>query len=179
MTTLRRGQSIGLLALGLLLGVAGTGLLLRGCDAEPLPAVARADTVYRRTLDTLIQVRKVTDSLILPADTVRDTVTFVRRDTVRLLVEAERAACDNTLAACERRVEERDQAIDSLRKVGDPLLVVYGGGGFRVPDGLVTSTTVEARTGAMLRLKRDLHVVVEASTRRELLVLVRKQVRLF
>lgn len=73
---------------------------------------ARRDTIYLATVDTLWQVRRVTDRRL---DTLHLIDTLIHRDTVIQLVERERLACDAVISSCEVRVAIRDTLIDSLR----------------------------------------------------------------
>jgi hypothetical protein len=67
------------------------------------------DSVYTRDTVTLRSVRLRTDSVIV---TRRDTL--IHRDTVRVLVEAEREACNAAVLTCEARVANRDARIAVL-----------------------------------------------------------------
>jgi hypothetical protein len=67
------------------------------------------DSVYTRDTLTLTRVRTRTDSIIV---TRRDTL--IHRDTVRVLVEAERGACNAAVLTCEARVANRDARIAVL-----------------------------------------------------------------
>lgn len=90
-----RGAERGVLAHELSRLRADSARLARRADA--LAAAYRVDTVRLRT------VRTLTDSIL-----VRDTLTFVRVDTVRQLVERERAACDLVISTCESRLAVAD-----------------------------------------------------------------------
>ena len=70
---------------------------------------ARIDTVYKQDTLTLTRVRRITDSVL-----VLDTV--IRVDSVKVLVAAERAACDAVIQTCEQRVAIRDSIITILKK---------------------------------------------------------------
>lgn len=70
---------------------------------------AQVDTVYRTDTLTLTKVRRHTDSLLI-------TDTLIHVDTVRLLVAAERNACNAVIETCERRVAIRDSLIVELKK---------------------------------------------------------------
>ena len=70
---------------------------------------ARIDTVYRQDTLTLTRVRRITDSVL-----VLDTV--IRVDSVKVLVAAERQACDAVIQTCEQRVAIRDSMITVLKK---------------------------------------------------------------
>ena len=92
------------------------------------------DTVYVRDTLTLTRTRRVTDSLLI-------TDTVIRADTVRMLVERERLACDAVIRTCEQRVAQRDTVIwtqDSIigllkkkkpfiLRLGKPILPFLGG----------------------------------------------------
>jgi hypothetical protein len=67
------------------------------------------DTAYVSDTVTLTRTRTRTDSVLV---TRRDTLLHV--DTVRVLVEAERQACDAVIATCELRVAVRDSQIAVL-----------------------------------------------------------------
>ena len=64
---------------------------------------ARVDTLYRTDTMTLSRVRRLTDTLRLS-------------DTVRILIAAERQACDAVISTCEQRVAYRDSIITVLKK---------------------------------------------------------------
>ena len=107
----------------LLAGVACLALVQSRCAGEREGALraelarleaaaARVDTVYHTDTLRLTKTRRVTDSILVPGD----TVTRVRVDTVRMLVQAERVACDAALRTCEERVALRDQRIAVLEK---------------------------------------------------------------
>jgi hypothetical protein len=68
------------------------------------------DTVYRTDTVRLTRTRLVTDSVLL-------VDTLIHRDTVRVLVERERLACDAALETCEARVAYRDSIIANLDSV--------------------------------------------------------------
>lgn len=68
----------------------------------------RVDTLYRRDTLTLTKVRRITDSVL-----VVDTV--IRVDSVKVLIAAERQACDRVIQTCEERVAIRDSTIKSLK----------------------------------------------------------------
>ena len=70
---------------------------------------AQVDTVYRRDTLTLKRVRTVVDR-VLQVDT------LWRSDTVRVLIAAERKACDAVIQTCEQRVAVRDSIIRQLKK---------------------------------------------------------------
>jgi hypothetical protein len=96
---------------------------LNGKIAHLQEQKARVDTVYRRDTLTLTRVRRITDSVL-----VLDTV--IRVDSVKVLVAAERQACDAVIRTCEQRVAYRDSIIEGLRKkpsVWDKLPWVLGG----------------------------------------------------
>jgi hypothetical protein len=67
------------------------------------------DSVYTRDTLTLTRVRTRTDSVLLATV---DTV--IHMDTVRVLVEAEREACNAAVLTCEARVANRDARIAVL-----------------------------------------------------------------
>ena len=69
----------------------------------------RIDTVYKQDTLTLTRVRRITDSVL-----VLDTV--IRVDSVKVLVAAERQACDAVINTCEQRVAVRDSMIRILQK---------------------------------------------------------------
>jgi hypothetical protein len=69
----------------------------------------RVDSTYIVDTVTLTRVRTRTDSVIV---TRRDTL--IHRDTVRVLVEAEREACNAAVLTCEARVANRDARIAVL-----------------------------------------------------------------
>ena len=73
----------------------------------------RIDTVYQTKRDTLVRVRRVTDSILL-------TDTVYTRDSVTQIVKGERLACDAVLQSCTERVAIRDSRIAVL----DSLLTV-------------------------------------------------------
>lgn len=93
---------------------------------DSLLAVGRGlDTVYVARTDTLKVVRHRTDS-ILTTDTLWST------DTVRVLVETERRACDLLVATCEEQkqnlraiIYNRDSTIILLKRP-KPFLVRFG-----------------------------------------------------
>jgi hypothetical protein len=70
---------------------------------------ARVDTVYARDTVTLTRVRRLTDSVLI-------TDTVIRVDSVKVLVAAERQACDAVISTCETRVAVRDSIITVLKK---------------------------------------------------------------
>jgi hypothetical protein len=70
---------------------------------------ARVDTVYQTKVKTLVQVRLRTDSILI-------TDTVIHTDTVRLLLAAERNACNAVIQSCEDRVAYRDSIITVLKK---------------------------------------------------------------
>lgn len=70
---------------------------------------AKLDTVYVHRVDTLRRVRVVTDSILA-----RDTLTFVRVDTVKQIVQAERRACDAVVQTCEAQKAILGQQIGNL-----------------------------------------------------------------
>jgi acetyl-CoA carboxylase carboxyltransferase component len=70
---------------------------------------AKVDTVYSRDTLTLTKVRRLTDSVLV-------VDTLVYRDTVKLYLAAERAACDAVVQTCETRVAIRDSIIGVLKK---------------------------------------------------------------
>jgi uncharacterized coiled-coil protein SlyX len=67
------------------------------------------DTAYVSDTVTLTRTRTRTDSVL-----VTRTDTLMRVDSVRVLVEAERQACDAVIATCEVRVAVRDSQIAVL-----------------------------------------------------------------
>jgi hypothetical protein len=67
------------------------------------------DTAYSVDTVTLTRTRTRTDSVL-----VTRTDTLMRVDSVRVLVEAERQACDRVIATCELRVAVRDSQIAVL-----------------------------------------------------------------
>jgi hypothetical protein len=67
------------------------------------------DTAYVSDTVTLTRTRTRTDSVL-----VTRTDTLMRVDSVRVLVEAERQACDAVIATCELRVAVRDSQIAVL-----------------------------------------------------------------
>jgi hypothetical protein len=82
---------------------------LNGRIAHLVSEKARVDTVYTTLTKTQVKIRLVTDSLLR-------TDTLWRSDTVRLLVAAERNACNAVIETCERRVAVRDSIIGALKK---------------------------------------------------------------
>jgi hypothetical protein len=78
---------------------------LNGKIAHLVSESKRVDTVYRRDTLTLTRVRRLTDSILVH-----------QTDTVRLIVERERQACDRVIETCEQRVAIRDSTIRALRK---------------------------------------------------------------
>jgi hypothetical protein len=102
----------GLLVIGLVLGYGWHRERvgeLNGKIAHLQEQKARVDTLYRRDTLTLTRVRRITDSVL-----VLDTV--IRVDSVKVLVEAERNACNAVIATCEQRVAYRDSIIAALKK---------------------------------------------------------------
>ncbi len=81
-------------------------------ENDSLRAVGRGlDTVYVHRTDTLRLTRRVTDS-ILTVDT------LIRADTVRLMVERERLACDAVVATCEeQKANLRSQLANMTRQL--------------------------------------------------------------
>jgi hypothetical protein len=67
------------------------------------------DTTYVSDTVTLTRTRTRTDSVL-----VQRTDTLLHVDTVAVIVEAERAACDAVIATCEVRVAVRDSQIAVL-----------------------------------------------------------------
>jgi acyl CoA:acetate/3-ketoacid CoA transferase beta subunit len=67
------------------------------------------DTIYQTKTKVLTQIRRHTDSVIT-------TDTVLRVDTVRILLNAERKACDQVIQTCEQRVAIRDSIIRQLKK---------------------------------------------------------------
>jgi hypothetical protein len=67
------------------------------------------DTAYVSDTVTLTRTRTRTDSVL-----VQRTDTLMRVDSVRVLVEAERQACDAVIVTCEVRVAVRDSQIAVL-----------------------------------------------------------------
>lgn len=70
---------------------------------------AQVDTVYTTLTKTRSIVRVKTDSILR-------TDTLWRSDTVRVLIAAERKACDAVIQTCEQRVAVRDSIIKQLKK---------------------------------------------------------------
>jgi hypothetical protein len=82
---------------------------LNGRIAHWQEQAGRVDTLYRRDTLTLTRVRRITDSVL-----VIDTV--IRVDSVKVLIAAERQACDAVIQTCEERVAVRDSIIAVLKK---------------------------------------------------------------
>jgi hypothetical protein len=82
---------------------------LNGRIAHLVLEKARVDTFYRTQTKTLVKVRLHTDSMFV-------TDTVIHTDTVRLLLAAERNACNAVIKSCEDRVAYRDSIIEVLKK---------------------------------------------------------------
>jgi hypothetical protein len=67
------------------------------------------DSIFTKDTLVLTRVRTRTDSVLV---SIMDTV--IHRDTVRVLVEAEREACNAVVITCEARVANRDARIAVL-----------------------------------------------------------------
>lgn len=81
---------------------------LNGKIASLVRETKRVDTLYKRDTLTLTRVRRITDSVL-----VLDTV--IRVDSVKVLIRAERNACDAVVKTCEQRVAIRDSTIKALK----------------------------------------------------------------
>lgn len=106
----------------LVLGAALAGFTVHGCSERAIGRLeaernharqdakhweqeaGRVDTVFRVDTVRLALTRRVTDSIL-----VRDSL--IRTDTVRILLAAERQACDQAISTCELRVQARDSII--------------------------------------------------------------------
>jgi hypothetical protein len=131
-------------------------------------AIRVADTVYIRAVDTLTQVRRVTDSVIV-------TDTLIRREVVTQIVERERLACDAVISACEQRAIARDALIRSLRP---PRLLLYGEAGVSVPPSFL-GARMDGEAGVALRVDRNTHLQAGATTTGDLRLSVRRTLKLF
>ena len=119
MRDLRDGRLLTLLACA---AVVGFGVATCGTEDGPDSFDARRDSIaaavalrLHRTADSLAKVYRV-DTVRLRrtrwrTDTLLFRDTLIHRDTVRVYVERERAACDAVIATCEARV----RVADSLR----------------------------------------------------------------
>jgi hypothetical protein len=86
----------------------------------------KIDSVYVVTRDTLRFTRTRTDTVL---NSITDTLINV--DTVRVIVERERQACDLVIRSCEQRVAVRDSIIDVIRLQNRLLLKSTRGPGLK------------------------------------------------
>jgi hypothetical protein len=103
---------VGVLAIALVLGFGNYMHRMGELDGRIAHLTAeskRVDTVYRRDTLTLTKVRRRTDSILV-------TDTLWRSDTVRVLIAAERNACNAAIRTCEQRIAIADSTIKALRK---------------------------------------------------------------
>jgi hypothetical protein len=76
---------------------------LNGRIASLVRESKRVDTLYRRDTLTLTRVRRITDTVEIPAP-------------IRKLIADERQACDQVIQTCESRVAVRDSIIKVLKR---------------------------------------------------------------
>jgi hypothetical protein len=141
-------------------------------DRREKDAIRVADTAYVTRVDTLRDIRRVTDSVIR-------VDTLIHRDTVVQIVEAERRACDGVVLACDLRVASRDQRIATLERRTSAWLLLYGEMGARVPLHAIRDLDVAGEAGLALRLDRQTQLQAGATTQGEVRLSVRRSVALF
>jgi hypothetical protein len=141
-------------------------------DKVEKQAIRAADSLHVDLKLRLGSVRLATDS-VLVADT-----TF-RADTVTAIVQRERSACDAVLSACEARVAARDTRIKTLEARQAGWLHLYADAGVLLPGGLPVGARFDAEGGIALRLDRQTQVQAGATSRGDVRISVRRQVKLF
>jgi hypothetical protein len=169
---------------GFLLPVLAVVILLRtgSCrertetkqDIEQKAAITQADTAKVETIKTLRKVRHATDATL--ADT---TSPVLPKPVVKVIVDAERAACDTVRAADSARVATRDVRIKTLESRDRGWLFLYGeaGGAFR-PEPPI-HVRLEAEVGIAIPLDRSTYLQLGVTTDQEVKVGVQRRVRVF
>lgn len=144
-------------------------LLVGGDDGDEREraVIRETDSVYVTRRDTLRDIRRVTDSVIR-------VDTLIHRDTVRVLVERERNACDAVISACEARVRAREALLEQRRP---GWLHLYGEAGGGLRDGTVP--VLEGEVGASVRLDPSTSLQLGVDTDRDITLTVRRQIKLF
>lgn len=142
-------------------------------DVEQKAAIALADTQKVEAVKSLRKVRNATNK------TLADPRPVLTKPEVKVIVDAERAACDTVLKAGEKQVEARDIRIRTLEKRNGGTLFVYGEAGVRARIGPDPVALFDAEGGIALRLSPTTYLQAGATTRQEVRLSVRKQFKLF
>jgi DNA replication initiation complex subunit (GINS family) len=139
-------------------------------DVKEREAIRVTDTLYRTATDTLRVVRTRTDS-VLTVDT------LIHMDTVRVLVERERNACDAVVSACEAQKAALKARIKTLESRSAGWLFLYGEAGGALQNASLP--TLEGEAGAAVRVDASTYIQGAVTTHGDIRLTVRRQLKLF
>lgn len=143
-------------------------------DVVQKAAIAQADTQKVEAVTSLHKVRNATDKVL--AD---PKVTVLPKPVVKVIVDAERAACDSTIRASERQTETRDTRVKTLEKRANTFLSLYAEAGLRARLVGTPEARAEAEVGVEVSLDHTTALQVGVTSDQEVTVRVQKRLRLF